>query len=424
VFLRDVHDVPEPVVDEPVPGAVEGRPHAAAAVVAAHDHVLHAEDVDRVLQHREAVEVRVHDDVRDVAVDEHLARFEPDDLIRRDAAVGAADPEVLGRLTLGELGKEPGIARDHVRGPGTVVREQVDEVGHGGDATAVRHAHDYDRPVPDLPGGTVTFVFTDIEDSTELLKRLGDDYRDVLTAHRRIVRDTFATRDGIEIDTQGDAFFFVFTRARDALEAAVDAQRAHAVATWPGEVDVRVRMGLHTGEPAVHEEGYVGLDVVRAARICTMGRGRQILLSETTRALVGSGLPDGVSVFPLGQRQLRGIDEPERVFEIAIEGLERAELAVTAEEETAAAPPAPRPPGSELEQDIAGRFEDLGARLSAGIHEEVLRSFERKIAPPGDASAVDDMAARFASLGDEIDARVRAALAKKGITDPPGPRDG
>jgi class 3 adenylate cyclase len=277
--------------------------------------------------------------------------------------------------------------------------------------------------VPDLPGGTVTFVFTDIEDSTELLKRLGDDYGDVLTAHRRIVRDTFTTRDGIEIDTQGDAFFFVFTRARDALGAAVDAQRAHAVATWPGKVDVRVRMGLHTGEPAVHEEGYVGLDVVRAARICTMGRGRQILLSETTRALLGSGLPDGVSVFPLGQRHLRGIDEPERVFEIAIEGLERAELAVPAEEETAAAPPAPRPPGSELEQDLARRFEDLGARLSAGIHEEVLRSFERKIGPPDDASGVDEMAARFASLGDEIDARVRAALAKKGITDP-GPRDG
>ena len=286
----------------------------------------------------------------------------------------------------------------------------------------MRDAHDYDRPVPELPGGTVTFVFTDIEDSTELLKRLGDDYRDVLTAHRRIVRDAFTARDGIEIDTQGDAFFFVFTRARSALDAAVDAQRAHAEATWSGEVDVRVRMGLHTGEPAVHAEGYVGLDVVRAARICTMGRGGQILLSEATRALLGSGLPDGISVFPLGQRQLRGIDEPERVFEIAIDGLEHAEVAVPAEEETAAAPQAPRPLESELEQQIARRFEGLGARLSAGIHEKVLRSFEGKV-NPGEPSAVDDMAARFESLGDEIDARVRAALAKKGITDQ-GPRDG
>ena len=190
----------------------------------------------------------------------------------------------------------------------------------------------------DLPGGTVTFAFTDIEDSTELLKRLGDGYRDVLTTHRRIVRDAFAARDGIEIDTQGDAFFYVFARARDAVSAAVDAQREHAVATWPGGVEVRVRMGLHTGEPALHEEGYVGLDVVRAARICTVGRGGQILLSETTRALVGSVLPDGVSVFPLGQRHLRGIDEPERVFEVAIDGLELEDV-----EENVAEVPAPEP---------------------------------------------------------------------------------
>ena len=168
-------------------------------------------------------------------------------------------------------------------------------------------------------------MFTDVEDSTELLKRLGDLYRDVLTSHRRIIRDAFTARDGIEIDTQGDAFFFAFPRARDAVTAAVEAQRAHAAETWPGEVDVRVRMGLHTGEPAIHDEGYVGLDVVRAARICTVGKGGQILLSETTRALVGSGLPDGVSVFPLGQRHLRGIDEPERVFEVAIDGLEPVE---------------------------------------------------------------------------------------------------
>ena len=265
--------------------------------------------------------------------------------------------------------------------------------------------------MPDLPGGTVTFAFTDIEDSTELLKRLGDDYRDVLTSHRRIVRDTFTAHDGIEIDTQGDAFFFVFQRARDAVAAAVEAQRAHAVATWTGRVEVRVRMGLHTGEPAIHEEGYVGLDVVRAARICTVGRGGQILLSETTRALLGSGLPDGVSVFPLGQRHLRGIDEPERVFEIAIDDLEREDVAVV---EQAKPPAQVEPaPGGDLEQDIARRFEDLGARLSAGIQERVLRSLGQKAGETGDPSAVDDIASRFESLGAEIDARVRAALAKK-----------
>jgi class 3 adenylate cyclase len=271
--------------------------------------------------------------------------------------------------------------------------------------------------VPELPAGTVTFAFTDIEDSTELLKRLGDDYRDVLTAHRRIVRDTFGARDGIEIDTQGDAFFFVFARARDAIQAAVEAQRAHAAATWPGEVVVRVRMGLHTGEPAVHEEGYVGLDVVRAARICTVGRGGQILLSETTRALLGSGLPEGVSVFPVGQRHLRGIDEPERVFEVAIDGLEQEDDEAGQVPETPPPVPVtpPPPPGKELERDIALRFDDLGARLAAGIQERVLRSFEEKAGLPGKESSVDDIAARVEALGDEIDARVRAALAKKGI---------
>ncbi len=267
--------------------------------------------------------------------------------------------------------------------------------------------------MPELPGGTVTFVFTDIEDSTELLKRLGDDYRGVLTAHRRIVRDTFAAKDGIEIDTQGDAFFFVFPRARDAVAAAVEAQRAHASESWPGEVDVRVRIGLHTGEPTVHEEGYVGLDVVRAARICTVGRGGQILLSETTRALLGSGLPEGVSVFPLGQRHLRGIDEPERVFEIAIDGLDAAPTEV-------AEPPAPAslPAEPELERDIARRFDDLGARLAAGIQDRVLRSLEGKPGEAARGSAVDDIAARMEGLGADIDARVQAALAKKGI--PPG----
>ena len=267
--------------------------------------------------------------------------------------------------------------------------------------------------MPELPGGTVTFVFTDIEDSTELLKRLGDDYREVLTAHRRIVRDTFTACDGIEIDTQGDAFFFVFPRARDAVAAAVEAQRAHASETWPGEVDVRVRIGLHTGEPTVHEEGYVGLDVVRAARICTVGRGGQILLSETTRALLGSGLPEGVSVFPVGQRHLEGNrragaclrdrDPRSRRRADGGCGARRRQLRRALRRQR------------EVEQDIARRFDDLGARLAAGIQDRVLRSLEGKAGEVASGSAVDDIAARMESLGADIDARVQAALAKKGI---------
>ena len=268
----------------------------------------------------------------------------------------------------------------------------------------------------ELPTGTVTFVFTDIEDSTELLKRLGDGYGGVLTRHRRIVRDAFAVRDGVEMDTQGDAFFFVFRRAKDAAAAAVEVQRAHVAETWPAGEEVRDRIGLHTGEPAIHEEGYVGLDVVRAARICTVGRGGQILLSETTRALLGSGLPDGVSVFPLGQRNLRGIDEPERVYEIAIDDLEREEREPSATAPVAAEPAPPAVPSEEeLVGDVSRRFEDLGARLAAGIQQQVMRSLESRGPSSGDGSAADDIAARVASLGTEIDARIQAALARKGL---------
>lgn len=267
--------------------------------------------------------------------------------------------------------------------------------------------------MPELPSGTVTFAFTDIEDSTALLKRLGDEYGAVLTAHRRIVRDAFS--DGIEMDTQGDAFFFVFRRARDSVAAAVRAQRAHAVETWPGDAAVRVRIGLHTGEPAMHDEGYVGLDVVRAARICTAGRGGQILLSEATRALLGSTLPAGVSVFPLGQRQLRGIDEPERVYEVAIEDLEPRE----------SVPPAlaPRPGPTAERPAVEPPAEDIGARIAASVQERVLRALEGTLGgadkgvgvPPGEGS-VDDIAARMESLGQEIDARIKAALEKKGVS--------
>lgn len=266
--------------------------------------------------------------------------------------------------------------------------------------------------MPELPSGTVTFVFTDIEDSTELMKRLGEEYAGVLTAHRRIIRDSFHAQDGIEMDTQGDAFFFVFHRARAAVAAAVEAQREHAAAEWPGGGRIRVRMGLHTGEPTVHDEGYVGLDVVRAARICTLGHGGHILLSETTRALLGSGLPDGVSVFPIGQRHLRGIDEPERVFEVAIEDLSEDEPdVVRVETHDAPAPPAG-------DDDVSTRFHGLGARLAADIQERVLGALGgRPAASEGaaDASGVDDIASRMASLGDEIDARISAALERKGI---------
>jgi class 3 adenylate cyclase len=161
--------------------------------------------------------------------------------------------------------------------------------------------------VSSLPSGTVTFLFTDIEGSTALLRELGDRYADVLGRERSILRETLTDAGGQEIDTQGDAFFFSFTRARDAVTGAVAAQRALAENDWPDGVDVKVRMGLHTGEPSVGDEGYVGLDVVRAARICSAGHGGQILLSETTR--------------DLGTQSLKDVGE-ERIYQLTVDGRE------------------------------------------------------------------------------------------------------
>src|SRR5215469_12094950 len=172
----------------------------------------------------------------------------------------------------------------------------------------------------ELPAGTVTFVFTDIEGSTRLLQELGDEgYGRVSGDHRRLVRETFGARGGTEIDTQGDAFFFSFPRARDAVAAAVDGQRALRDHEWPDGHDLRVRMGLHTGEPHLGEEGYLGLDVVRAARISAAGHGGQILISETTRALLGNQLPDGVAVHDLGQQHLKDVQH-EHIYELTIDG--------------------------------------------------------------------------------------------------------
>src|SRR6476659_4985220 len=224
-----------------------------------------------------------------------------------------------------------------------------------------------------LPSGTVTFVFSDIEGSTALLKALGDGYGDVLDTHRRLMRTCFSERGGVEIDTQGDAFFFAFPRARDAVSAAVEAQRLHATYDWTDGHVVRVRMGLHTGEPAVGSEGYLGIDVVRAARLCTVGRGGQVLLSETTRALVGGSLPDGVAVHMLGERRLKDIDEPEHVFELDIEGAPvpvspdaPAEAAVPPPGQAVPTPPTVPTPGSAGTPESAVPTPGQGAPTPAG----------------------------------------------------------
>ncbi len=155
-----------------------------------------------------------------------------------------------------------------------------------------------------LPTGTITMLFSDIEGSTALLSRLGDRYGEALSAHRALLRAAFSACHGQEMGTEGDSFFAVFESAGDAVRCCVAAQRALCGHDWPGGVAVRVRMGLHSGEPVRHEDEYVGLDVHRAARIAATAHGGQVVLSEATRLLMESGLPAGVSVRDLGFHRL------------------------------------------------------------------------------------------------------------------------
>jgi class 3 adenylate cyclase len=138
------------------------------------------------------------------------------------------------------------------------------------------------EPVREPPSGTVTFLFSDVEGSTGLLREHGERYAELLSEHRAVLRDAFGRHGGVEVDTQGDAFFVAFARASDALAAAAEAQaKLH-------ESPISVRMGIHTGEPVVTSEGYVGMDVHRATRIAAAGHGGQVLLSQATPAISAS----------------------------------------------------------------------------------------------------------------------------------------
>jgi predicted ATPase/class 3 adenylate cyclase len=162
------------------------------------------------------------------------------------------------------------------------------------------------RVARELPTGTVTFVFTDVEGSTRLLHRLGADaYADALALHRRALREAFVRHDGVEVDTQGDSFFIAFSTAPAAVAAAAEAQEVLA----PGPI--RVRMGVHTGTPYITDEGYVGPDVHRAARIAAAGHGGQILVSSSTASLV-----EGGSLRDLGEHRLKDLAAPERLYQL------------------------------------------------------------------------------------------------------------
>ena len=166
------------------------------------------------------------------------------------------------------------------------------------------------------PSGTLTMLFSDIEGSTLLLQRLGPDYRDALATQRKVLRAVWRARGGREMGTEGDSFFVVFPMAHDAVAATLDAQQGLRTTDWPAGARVRVRMGLHTGEPTPYEDGYVGMDVHRAARVAAIAHGGQVVLTDTTAALVRGSLPEGARLSDLGEHRLKDLSTPEHLFQL------------------------------------------------------------------------------------------------------------
>jgi class 3 adenylate cyclase/DNA-binding CsgD family transcriptional regulator len=177
----------------------------------------------------------------------------------------------------------------------------------------------------DLPHGAVTFLFTDIEGSTKLVKTLRDSYADVIAEHQRLIREAIGKHGGHEIDSQGDSFFAVFASATNAVRCALDAQRALAGYPWPGDIRVNVRMGVHTGNATPSSGRYTGLAVHRAARICAAAHGGQVLISQATLTIVEDEEEDlGISLLDLGDQRLKDLDRPVHVYQLTARGLDDA----------------------------------------------------------------------------------------------------
>jgi len=184
----------------------------------------------------------------------------------------------------------------------------------------------------EFPSGAVTFLFSDIEGSTRLVKALRERYARVLAEHRQLVRAAIADHGGHEVDTQGDAFFAVFGQAKQAVLGALEVQRPLAAHDWPAGTQVRVRMGIHTGHCVPADGAYTGLAVHRAARICAAARGGQVLISQATQTLVEDeeeGEEQGFTLADLGEHHLKDLDRPVRLFQLAAAGLEPPDEMVT-----------------------------------------------------------------------------------------------
>jgi class 3 adenylate cyclase len=223
----------------------------------------------------------------------------------------------------------------------------------------------------ELPDGTVTLLFSDIEGSTALLKRLGDGWPAVLERQRSLLREAIAAGDGVVVDCQGDAMFAAFRSAPAGVAAAVRAQTDLAREEWPDGTAVRVRMALHTGEPhRTDDGGYTGIDVVRAARLCAAGHGGQVLLTEAAR------LVSGAATIDLGPATLPDMDQPERVHQLSAPGL------------AASFPPLRSQAASPLEtlehgpDDLEGRIDRAEKTLERRINERVAGVIERALDAP------------------------------------------
>lgn len=223
-----------------------------------------------------------------------------------------------------------------------------------------RPAGQYVQGVNPLPTGTVTFVFTDIEGSTHIVERLGDAaFSEVLEQHHRLVRGAFQA--GVEIRSEGDAFFYVFASAQDALAAAIAAQRSLAAHAWPTGGTVRVRIGVHTGEGRLGGDDYVGLDIHRAARVSASGHGGQILATARTRAEAGEAEAGDITFRDMGMHHFKDISEPERIFQVSAPDLDSSYPPIRSLEATPNNLPAPPSPligrTQELEEviDLLGR---------------------------------------------------------------------
>ncbi|MDP9224427.1 MAG: adenylate/guanylate cyclase domain-containing protein, partial [Actinomycetota bacterium] len=172
-----------------------------------------------------------------------------------------------------------------------------------------------------LPTGFLTFLLTDIEGSTALLRQLGDRYADLLDDVRSIVRDAVLGAGGREVDVRADEFFAVFERVLAAIEAALAIQRALDQRTWPDDLECRVRAGIHSGRPTLTQTGYIGLSVHTAARVCSAAHGGQIVVSGETTAAIEGSLPAGIRFRSLGRHRLPGLTHAEALFQVEAEGL-------------------------------------------------------------------------------------------------------